>query len=278
MKKTLIPFIFILSLIAVNLQAQVSFSTYEKGDATIFVLQNQMVRQSVVIRDNQLISDTLQSLEQWVKRFNRPVNFLVTDAGFELEIVWNRWYDRTPGTQNNADNPAYLTKKNFAFDHYRISENENSEKVLDLYFKGTGNTIELRLSYKLAPGEFYSRRKIVLEDPKLYGHYLEKVNTRQGLMAFEETGATEADMLNISMEGLGYSEAYRVENKIISGGTELLKTGEFGQPFALRNKTGGAFDGIEYPTGVNGARQFAGGKVKIDWLPVYRGKTRGKTG
>lgn len=264
MKKTLIPFIFILSLIAVNLQAQVSFSTYEKGDATIFVLQNQMVRQSVVIRDNQLISDTLQSLEQWVKRFNRPVNFLVTDAGFELEIVWNRWYDRTPGTQNNADNPAYLTKKNFAFDHYRISENENGEKVLNLYFKGTGNTIELRLSYKLAPGEFYSRRKIVLEDPKQYGHYLEKVNTRQGLMAFEETDAIEANMLNISMEGLDYSEAYRVENKIFSGGTELLKTGEFGQPFALRNKTGGAFGGIEYPTGINGARQFAGGKVKID--------------
>ncbi len=264
MKKIFIPFIFILYLIAGNIQAQVIFSVYQKDDATVFILQNQMVKQSIVIKDKQLNSDTLQSLEHWTKRYNRPSNFLVTDGNFELEIVWNRWYDRTPGTLNNADNPAYLTKTNFAFDRHSISERDNGEKVLDLYFKGIDNTIELRMSYKLAPGEFYSRRKIALKDPKHYGHYLEKVNTRKGWMAFGEAGTCGNFTIKVSMEEIDYSDSFVVESKEGHDVAEVIKTGEFGQPFALKNSTGSTFGGIEYPTGVNHITGTSSGKIKVD--------------
>ncbi|NOX84587.1 MAG: hypothetical protein GXO86_01275 [Chlorobi bacterium] len=276
MKNTLIPLVIILFLVNVAMQAQVSFTTYENNDVAVFVLQNKMVRQSVVIQDNRLLSDTLQSLDRWTVRFNRPANSLVTDADFELEIMWNRWYDRTPGTRNNADNPAYLTKKNFTFDHHSLSESVNGEKILDLYFKGIGNTIGLRLSYKLAPGEFYTRRKIVLKDPKLYGHYLEKVNVRKGWMAFAEAGAEGEQTITFSMEGFDYSDSFRVENNAGDAGAEVIKAGEFGQPFALKNSTGGAFGGIEYPTGVNHAAETSSGIIRMDSYQ-YVGKKIGET-
>jgi len=62
MKRTFTLFILIFTLTASVLQAQVNFSTYEKDGTAVFVLQNKMVRQSVVIKDKMLLSDTLQSL------------------------------------------------------------------------------------------------------------------------------------------------------------------------------------------------------------------------
>ena len=264
MKKILIPFIFVFSFVIYGLQAQVSFSTYEKNKTSVFVLQNNMVRQSVVIQDGQLFSDTLQNLDRWTVRYDSPANLLVTDGNFELEIMWNRWYDRTPGTHNNADNPAHLSKKDFTFDHYSISESENGGKVLDLFFNEIGHSIGLRLSYKLAPGEFYSRRKIVLKDTKRYGHYLEKANIRKGRMAFGEDARLEDNTGSVSIEGLDYYDAYPEKTGKASIGAEVIKTGEFGQPFAVKNNTGGAFGGIEYPTGVNHAVATSSGKIRVD--------------
>lgn len=265
MKKNFISLVILFLLAVAGSQAQVTFSTYEKDGATVFVLQNNMVRQSIVIKDNQLLSDTLQSLERWTEKYNnRPSNFLVTDGNFELEVMWNRWYDRTPGTRNNADNPAHLTKKDFVFNHHSLSESKNGEKILDLYFDQTGHTIQLRLSYKLAPGEFYSRRKIILKDPKLYGHYLEKVNLLKGWMAFEDENSAEDMTITISMEGFDYSESFNVERGQKQEETAVVKAGEFGQPFALKNKTGGAFGGIEYPTSVNHAVQTSTGMIRAD--------------
>ena len=101
--------IFCLSLLAMltfssKLTAQeVHFSEIKSGNTLTFVLENKKVRQSVVVRNALLFSDTLQTKPSWAASFHRPAAQLVSDANFALNVVWIGL--RAPGKNNNAENP-----------------------------------------------------------------------------------------------------------------------------------------------------------------------------
>jgi hypothetical protein len=225
----------------------VRFSQTKEGNTLNFVLSNSRIRQSIALKDSILFSDTLQSEKPWTSHFDRPAAVLVTDAGFKLHVVWNGW--RAPGKDNNAANPVVFTQKNFRFSRYTVTDSAGGKQV-NLFFKGTDNPFVLRLSYSLMPGKFYSRRQIALSDPKLHGHFLQRIDVRSGYAVFEEISPATKQTAGISIEGMhfAYTEQVKLKN---SGGNSfhILKAGGFGQPAAFANANSGGFLGLEYPTG-----------------------------
>ena len=60
---------------------------------------------------------------------------------------------RRPGKSNNADNPVFLTKKDFD-----LVSTSNKNDSLILFFKSKESTIDLQMVYRLAPNDFLRGR------------------------------------------------------------------------------------------------------------------------
>jgi hypothetical protein len=274
MKKYLLLSLFITGIISfASAQHEVQVKEIKSGNSLSLSLKNNMVKQTVYIENGRLMADTLQSLPEWTSRYgNRKPSVFVTDADFQLDVVYSAW--RAPGKQYNADNPVSFSKKNFVFNNYSIAKNENGTQTVDLYFSGTNNIFTLRISYQLKPEEFFARRKIVLTDSTLQGHYLDKIHTRKGGYVFYDVdNGGEKSSFTISVEGYEYSTDISEEKKEGNTNYEIINKGDFGQPVALKTKSSGAFGGIEYPTSVNELRshtldfyQYLGEQIKLNPL------------
>ncbi len=231
--------------------AQLVKVSKKKSDSTIEIsLQNNMVKQTVVIKNNLLFADTLQSLQKWTSMYsNRVPAVLITDADFELDIVYTAW--RAPGKNYNADNPVSFSKKDFLFDRYAFGESIKGEKSVDFWFSGINNPFTLRLTYELKPNEFYVRRKITLTDKTLTGHYLDKIHTRKGRFAYYEKTNNKNASFTISIEDFEGAGKINREDKTKKIHYQIIHKGDFGQPVAIKSDNSGAFGGIEYPTSIN---------------------------
>lgn len=249
MKKITLLFIVLL-FTTVGMAQLVKVNEKKSDNLTEVSLLNKMVKQTIVIKNNMLFDDTLQSLKIWTGMYsNRRPAVLVTDADFALDIVYTAW--RAPEKKYNADNLVTFTKKDFAFDRYSLGESVNGEKSVDFWFSGLNNPFTLRITYMLKPNEFYVRRKITLTDESLTGHYLNKIHTRKGGYQFYEKSKNKNGSYTISIEDI--EDAGRIDQKdqTTSANFNIIHKGEFGQPVALQSKNSGAFGGIEYPTSDN---------------------------
>ena len=264
--------LFILSIVlmvSTVSMAQLVKVTEKKSKNTIEVaLQNNMVKQTVIIKNNTLFDDTLQSLKKWTSMYsNRVPAILITDADFELNVIYTAW--RAPGKKYNADNPVSFTKKDFSFDKYTFGESVKGEKSVDFWFSGINNPFTLRITYELRPNEFYARRKIVLTDKTLTGHYLDKIHTRKGRYTFYNKSNNEDASFTISIEDIEDAGRINQEDKSSKGDFDIINKGDFGQPVAIKNNQAGVFGGIEYPTSVNSVNpnkidfyQYLGEQIK----------------
>ena len=249
--KNIILLLSVLLISTLNMaQQQVKVNEIKTDNNLAVSLQNNMVKQTVVIENNRLYSDTLQSLNKWTSMYSHRVPaVLITDADFELDMVYTAW--RAPGKNYNADNPVSFTKKDFSFDRYTMGESVKGEKSVDFWFSGINNPFTLRMTYELKPNEFYARRKITLTDKTLTGHYLNKIHTRKGRYIFYDKVNNREASFTISIEDIEGAGKINREDKTTKADFEIIHQGDFGQPVALKSNQAGAFGGIEYPTSDN---------------------------
>jgi hypothetical protein len=184
-----------------------------KGKKT-FLIENTLVRLSVIIENDSLLSDKLEAKAEWSKQFGSgPPTSVMTDADFAIDVMYTDW--QAPGKVNNAENPVIFTKKDFSIVSHTQDIDPNE---LFLYFKSRGSTIDLLMKYRLDADAFYFRRSIAVIDTAFGHHFLRWIWPRKGT---------------------------------VSGVTSVIKAGGFGQPVAVAVKNGGAFFGLEYPTSEN---------------------------
>ena len=257
-------FLFLITLIfSSTIQAQpVKFKHNTEGDSEIFVLENGLVKQTVVIKNGQLLSDTLQTCARWSAKFNRPPAILVSDAGFSFSVFYNAW--RAPGKENNADNEVVFDKNNFGFKKYSLAESTGKERRIDLYFKGNNNPFELVISYRLDEGDFFARRKLLLKDPQNRGHFLEKISPRNGLFDFAEIDNDNKNKISIGIEGLDFAYSEDIALNKNSRKLKIIKEGGFGQPVAFVLSNSGGFIGLEYPTATSGIKNMGNGMFSLN--------------
>ncbi len=248
--KKIILLVAVFFTVATSMAQLVNVKETIDNNTISVALQNDMVRQTIVIKDSLLLDDTLQSLNAWTNLYSyRKPYILVTDADFALDVVYTAW--RAPGKNYNADNPVTFTKSNFKFEKYTINNDDNNEKSVDFWFYGTNNPFTLRLTYSLKTNEFFARRKITLKDETLTGHYLDRIHTRKGRFSFFAAESEETASFTISIEDFEGGGKIDQDEKSKMSNFEILKAGEFGQPVAIKLQDAGAFGGIEYPTSVN---------------------------
>jgi len=76
----------------------------------VHLLQNNLVKFSVYVGKDQLISDKLEAQSQWAAQNGaKSPPSIETDADFALDIMYTDW--QAPGKANNSENPILLTKK-----------------------------------------------------------------------------------------------------------------------------------------------------------------------
>ena len=175
-------------------------------------LENNQVKISVKIENGELLSDRLETVPMWSGKFGSSQTASIeTDADFALDAMYTDW--QAPEKANNADNPILLTKKDFNLD-----STSSAGDSLILFFKSKESTIDLQMTYRLEPNDFYFRRTIAVRDTAFGHHFLRWMWGREGS---------------------------------VNGFTSIVKPGDFGQPVAMLVKNGGAFFGLEYPTSEN---------------------------
>jgi len=175
-------------------------------------LENNRVKVSVKIENGELVSDRLETVSAWSEKFgSSQIASIETDADFALDVMYTDW--QAPEKANNADNPILLTKKDFDLD----STSVNNDSLV-LFFRSKESTIDLQVTYRLEPNDFYFRRTIAVRDTAFGHHFLRWMWGRKGS---------------------------------VNGFTSIVKAGDFGQPVAMLVKNGGAFFGLEYPTSEN---------------------------
>ncbi|HMD13188.1 MAG TPA: alpha-galactosidase, partial [Bacteroidota bacterium] len=188
-------------------------------------MENNQVKILVKIENGELLSDRLETVPAWSEKFgSSQIASLETDADFALDVMYTDW--QAPGKANNADNPILLTKKDFDLDSTSVKNDS-----LVLFFKSKESTIDVMMTYRLAPNDFYFRRTVAVRDTAFGHHFLRWMWGRKGS---------------------------------VNGFTSIVKAGDFGQPVALLTKNGGAFFGLEYPTSENKFDSLQQGKGQIE--------------
>ncbi|UBM63438.1 alpha-galactosidase [Candidatus Sulfidibacterium hydrothermale] len=255
MKKITVFALFLLMVSGGVYAGNVRFIFKKTKTDTCFVLENAKVRQSVVIRHGKLFSDTLQLQKAYAAAFHRPVARLISDANFSVRVVWTGL--RAPGMNNNAENPVQFDRSDFVFSRYAVTDSLGG-KQLFLFFKGKNNPFTLCVTYSLLPEKFYARRSLAVNDPKLHGHFLDRMDPRKGNFLFTTGNKNKTSKVSIGVEGMGFANAEEVTLKKTSGsGIRFLKKGGFGQPVAFASQNDGGFIGLEYPAGTSEVR-FSG--------------------
>ncbi len=179
--------------------------------AESITLSNDKLACEISLIEDQLSSETLRPLEQ-------RADAVQTDGGFSIDLMWTGW--RAPGRQNNADNPVLFTSQDFRYTHSTRRQLSQDEEEVSLYLDGINSTLELRIDYRLADGDFWLRRRIALRDTTWGEHFLRTLSSRSGE---------------------------------ISGFGSIVKPGGFGQPVVLANDRRGVFLGLEDPASRNNA-------------------------
>ena len=205
-----------LSLFGAKSFAQVNFNETKDDSKLNLTISNPKVSYTVTIDDKKLFSDKLMTQKSWAKEFGSSSTEFETDGSFAFDVMYADW--RAPGKQNNADNPAMLTKIFFEYQKYEIKDSENAAKELRVFLKGKDISLNAILTVRLAPNDFYVRKKISVNDTSGGGHFLRFI----------------------------YPEYAITQTKF-----DLIKKGDFGQPAAINTGDGGLFFGIEYPGSTN---------------------------
>lgn len=216
----------------------------QKSDGQqIFWMNNEQIKYSVVLQDNELISDRLEAQPEWLSQFGTRPFAIETDANFALQVMWTGW--RAPGKVNNAENPVIFSKENFRLEKHDIKESLDGSKEIILLFKGIDTSFELLITYQLEPEAFYVRKKVAAADPNGSNHFLQWLWPLRSLF---------------------------------QGDVSVIKAGGFGQPIAFQKQDGGVFFGLEYPTSENylkpfknkrieiGCGQEIGGRITASWI------------
>ena len=192
----------------------------------VHLLQNSLVKFSVYVGKDQLISDKLEAQSQWAAQNGaKSPPSIETDADFALDIMYTDW--QAPGKANNSENPILLTKKDFTLVSYSTRDASNE---ISFYFKAKDATIELQMTYRLEPGAFFVRRDIAVMDTAFGHHFLRWIWARKG-------------------------NVFDVKS--------VVKGGDYGQPVAMVVEDGGAFFGLEYPTSENSLESPDKGKARL---------------
>ncbi len=204
---------------------------------------NEKIACVVEISGGQLQAEKLSTRPEWSARYHTAPLQLQLDGDFALNVMWTGW--RAPGRVNNSENPVIFTARDFRFLRKELEKDRDGNICLRLYFRGTNNPFDLRLTYCLERDAFFLKRRVSIRDTVQGLHFLRKMGAREG----------------------------RVENV-----SQVVKTGGYGQPVALLVGDGGAFAGMEYPTAENNLQfldeqtvrlscsRFVGKKIESDWL------------
>lgn len=193
-----------------------------------FFLKNECIQCLIKVESGKLISDDIRALPRWLSKFKNFSSLSIeTDGDFMLDVMWTDW--SAPGKVNNADNLVEFTKSNFQFAEFQTRELQSGAKELDLIFKGARRVpLEVRLTYKLEPDEFYVRRKLAVR-------------------------ATAASSPSAQPDH-HFLRWLWPERSVFSGQISVIKPGGFGQPVAFTFGKAGAFFGLEYPSSNNKIR------------------------
>ncbi|MGD9344602.1 MAG: alpha-galactosidase [Candidatus Aminicenantes bacterium] len=212
------------------LQAESVRSGQKKVDGIqVFWLGNDQIHCSVSIEEGILKEDKITPNGVWLSGFGSRAFEVKTDADFALDLMWARW--KAPGKANNAENPVLLTKRDFRMVQHIFRKSPGGSVELALYFKREGIPLEVRLTYRLEPHNFFMHRELAVRDVEFGFHFLRRICPRRGF---------------------------------IQGRTTLVKAGGFGQPVAFRQDDGGAFFGLEYPTADNFLQHTTQGNFKLN--------------
>jgi len=200
----------------------------QEDRAQVFCLENGRIGCAVRIDEGKLLAETVEIPAAWARQHGTEPIALETDAGFSLEVMWTGW--RAPGKIGNADNPLLLCNRNFLLTGHDRGELSSGVQELILDFSGEDNPFQLRVTYRLEPGDFFLRRRIAIRDTVTGRHFLERISPRDG----------------------------QIETTL-----SLVKRGGFGQPAACRIGSGGAFFGLEYPASQNSLREAPAGGTDL---------------
>lgn len=206
-----------------------------------FTLENDRVAVAISFSDGALMGETLSAAPEWLRQCGEqnPVS-ATTTADFGLDVMYTDW--RAPGRQNNGDNPVTLSSKDFLLAKATDSTDVDQRRLLVVLLKGTEQSFDVRITYRLDPHSNVLRRKIAVRDSSSGEHFLRGI---AGLVSHIESVA------------------------------RVVKAGDFGQPVALVLKHGGVFYGLESPEGDNrylGAAhtvtctQEIGERIGKEWL------------
>jgi hypothetical protein len=258
----LLSFLFPVSLFSQSVQT----GYFSEGGQQVFTLSNDKVTQKVIVDNNVLQADELIGNKAWLAAYHNSNHGVYTDGNYVLQMMWTDW--SAPGKQFNGDLQVSFTKKDYKYVRYDFRDVNDEGKELNLYFTpfDNNNTVQLKITYQLMPGKFYSKRKIALEDTLLQKNWLEAFVSRKGKVGnISSSAATD------------YLVRQESSNNSQQETTHIIKKGEFGQPCAVDFINGGVFFGIEYPAATNvvkqednkvelNCRELIGTVVRKDWV------------
>ncbi len=206
----------------------VTVQKHRDGQATIYRLSNDKLEVNLRFENGRLHSERVTAREDWLQRYGSRRMVVELDADFEIDVQWTGW--RAPGKVHNADNPLRIRKSAFELTGEHIEQESGGAQRLILEGRVLNGAFEMRLVYRLAPGDFFARRKLAVRDPKARRHFLRWLWPRSGYLL---------------------------------GPLDILKSGGFGNPLAVLKDDGGAFFGLEYPAGTNHLTEKSEGKTRI---------------
>ncbi len=207
--------LFVLFL-SVQLFSQVTFNSRNNT----FVLKNQRFSCTLKLDGKTFIGEALSA--QDTAFFNSQCPAFESDGNFALNINWTGWH--APHKTDNADNPTRLSASDFHFTSYAINDSPKGGKQLQLFFSGNTVPLQVRLTYYLAPEQFWLTKQIAVRDTMFGYHFLRRICPVYAKISFKG---------------------------------KILKKGGFGQPVVLRNTNGSLFYALEYPAAHNGAKRIS---------------------
>ncbi|MEO8822670.1 MAG: hypothetical protein ABI366_03775 [Ginsengibacter sp.] len=277
MKRLNLVVFFVLSLLfpICLLSQKVTTDFISEGNQKVFTLSNEKVAEKIIIENDILKGDELIGNRDWLAKYHNSNHGVYTDGNFSLQMMWTDW--SAPGKEFNGDLQISFSKKDYKYDHYDFQDIENEGKDLNLYFSpfDKRNTVQLRITYQLLPGKFYSKRKISLQDTVLQKNWLQAFVSRKGEIS--DISSFTGSSYMIRQESSNSYAVVQSQNNSQEETTKIIKKGEFGQPCAIDFKNGGVFFGIEYPTATNKVSQkgkglelscheLIGKVVRKDWV------------
>lgn len=131
-----------------------------------FTLSGGKLRCTVTLEAGHIVSERLTLTGGTRARASRGEPEVETDGGFSLDLMWSDW--RPPGKKNNAENPVFLTARDFTF----VGADSAPGKFLRLSFAGPDGALALRVTYAPGAGGFYMRRSVSVMDTAEAGHLL----------------------------------------------------------------------------------------------------------